>query len=142
MKELSEQEIINGHRNMDTKKKIYLACPYSHKDPDVRLKRYYQINEIAAKLMQAGQGYIVFSPISHSHPIACQNHLPFDYEYWKVFNESFLDWADEIFIAMLDGWIDSKGIMGEIDYVCKDWKPIRLIDQDGEYVRDWARYDN
>ena len=44
-------------------KKIYLAIPYSgHIEKSFRLA-----NEIAAELIQ--KGFIVFSPISMSHPI-------------------------------------------------------------------------
>jgi nucleoside 2-deoxyribosyltransferase len=47
-------------------KKIYLAGPYSHWNPAVRAIRFHKLNEKAAELLNAG--FLVFSPISHSHP--------------------------------------------------------------------------
>lgn len=46
----------------------YLACPYSHPDRDVRQRRFDQVNAAAAWLILNEQ--MVFSPISHSHPIS------------------------------------------------------------------------
>ena len=53
--------------------KIYLAGPYSHKDPLIREQRFKMLNKYAAHLMR--QGHIVYSPISMSHPIAVDNDL-------------------------------------------------------------------
>ena len=41
-------------------KKIYLATPYSHRDPEIRRARFDEVNKIAAKLMC--KGYLVFTP--------------------------------------------------------------------------------
>jgi len=46
-------------------KKAYLCAPYSHPDPKVREARVDAADMMAAQLME--QGYIVFSPLSHSH---------------------------------------------------------------------------
>ena len=60
-------------------RKIYLAGPYSHPDPTVRAIRFHKLNDKAAELLRAGN--LVFSPISHSHPIAEQCELPKDWEF-------------------------------------------------------------
>lgn len=93
-------------------RKIYLACPYSTRIPFLKWWRFRQVNKKAGQLME--MGFIVFSPISHSHPIASQCGLPKDFEYWKKFDESFIKWADEVWILTLWGWRKSKGIKQEI----------------------------
>lgn len=106
--------------------KIYLACPYSHDDSLVKKARFNRINRVAAILMK--QGFIVFSPISHSHPIALTNDLPGDFAYWQKWNRSFLEWCEVFVIAKLKGWEDSIGINGEREIVQELKKPIIEID--------------
>lgn len=93
--------------------KIYLAAPYSAPTPEEREARFIQANKAAAFLMQ--QGHEVFSPISHSHPIAhhINNHLSHDF--WLKQDFAFLPWADELVVLCADGWDRSKGIMLELN---------------------------
>ena len=94
-------------------KKIYLACPYSHESMRVRLSRVLQANVKAAELMEAGN--LVFSPISHSHPIS--NHCevdPTDHDFWLRQDLWILDICDEMYVLCLPGWAESKGIDIEI----------------------------
>lgn len=107
-------------------KKIYLAAPYSHRMELIRQYRFEQINIKAAQLMIAGN--IVFSPISHSHPIAVQCDLPLHAEFWQVMNESFIDWADVVMVYCMAGWQWSKGIQNEIEYAKRTGKPVEYID--------------
>ena len=67
---------------------IYLACPYSDPDPEVRHDRFMKANRQAALLM--AEGLHVFSPISQCHPIALQGRLPTDWNYWKEYDEKIL----------------------------------------------------
>ncbi|MBF0235243.1 MAG: DUF1937 family protein, partial [Desulfamplus sp.] len=106
-------------------KKIYLAIPYSHESPEIRVTRYQAANRKAAELMKAGN--IVFSPISHSHPIANQECLPLDAGYWQTMNESFIDWSDIVVVYRLAGGQHSRGVQAEIDYATKTGKPVEYI---------------
>ena len=93
--------------------KIYLASPYSHKDAHVREQRYESACKKTAELIEDGD--IVFSPIAHSHNIAkyIGNHN--DSSFWVDQDLSFLTgWADEMWVLMLDGWEESKGIKMEM----------------------------
>ena len=108
-------------------KRIYLACPYSNKDKTVELYRFNKVNEIAAKLMM--KGFAVFSPISHSVPIA--EHIPGsnnDHDFWLGQDREFIDICDEMYVLCLGGWHDSFGVNWEIKYVKKQGKPITYID--------------
>ena len=93
--------------------KIYLALPYSGFEEE----SFEVANKIAAKLM--AEGHIVFSPISHTHPIALAGDLPKGWSYWKKFDESFIEWCDQLFIIVMknDGMKrikNSQGVNGEM----------------------------
>lgn len=105
--------------------KIYLAGPHSHPDPEVRRMRFEALNAATATIM--GEGHIVFSPISHSHPIAVQCNLPKGFEFWRQLDESFIDWCDEVWILNLPGGHESVGLAAEIEYARSIGKPIRQL---------------
>jgi len=114
-------------------KKIYLACPYSVKgdyEPwvvaQIKEQRFRAVNEHASKLMN--EGHIVFSPISHSHPIAIQCGLPGDWGFWREFDEAFIGWCDEMHVLKLVGWDESDGIQAEM-IIARDFgKNIIMVD--------------
>lgn len=116
--------IINEH---PIKTEIeYLACPYSHPDPKVMVRRFELANKVAGKLML--QGRVIFSPISHSHPI--QQHLDPSYntyDFWLKQDNSFLDIAKRLIVLMLPGWKDSKGVQAEIARAAEHGIPIEFI---------------
>jgi len=93
-------------------KLIYLAVPYSHPDRRIREQRYYEVTKFAGELMQ--EGYLVFSPITHSHPIACHVDLPKDFEFWERFCLEILKRCDELWVLCLPGWTTSVGVRAEI----------------------------
>lgn len=103
--------------------KIYLAIPYS----GIEEKSFYIANKLSAILMK--KGYIVFSPISHSHPIAIQESLPGTWEFWEKFDKSFIEWADRVYVVEIgkEG-IDlierSKGVQAEIKIANELKKPV------------------
>ena len=106
--------------------KIYLATPYSHKDLSVRIDRFNKINVIAAKLIK--KGYVVFSPISHSHPIEQTGRLgETDWAFWKAQDEPLVDWCDQIWIVTMDGWIDSVGVQCELEMAFDKGIPVRFL---------------
>lgn len=109
--------------------KIYLCCPYSHPDPEMRERRFQLVNKKAAELMQ--QGHIVFSPISHSHPIAeFISTKSCSHEFWLAQDRAFLDWCDEMWIYKIAGWDKSKGIAMEREYAEKCHIPVRELEVD------------
>ncbi len=110
-------------RKKNTKKKVprqvpdnmplaYLACPYSHELRSVRCERFEKANRAAAKLMESG--VVLFSPISHTHPIADANGLPLNWEYWERYDRAFLSVTSKMYVLMIDGWRESKGVQAEI----------------------------
>jgi len=98
--------------------KIYLAIPYTGQESE----SFEYVNKIACKLMN--QGYIVFSPISHTHPIACCGNLPKDWEFWKKQDECFIEWCDQLWVCDFGDWQTSKGVRAEIEIAKSLKKPV------------------
>jgi hypothetical protein len=105
----------------------YLASPYSHPDQAVMVSRFEQVNEFASRLMRAG--VMIFSPISHTHPIA-QYGLPKGWDYWERYDRCILAKCCGVIVCQFDGWRESTGVQAEIKiaremglavfYVCPD----------------------
>ena len=108
-------------------KKIYLATPYSHPDESVRLARFEAVNKKAGELML--KGYLGFSPISHSRPVAqtMDEKMVLDHEFWMKQDMPFLEWADELWIMEVDGWPMSHGVMREIYEARVLSKPVKWV---------------
>lgn len=107
---------------------VYLGAPYSSPKPAVRELRFHQANIAAAKLM--AQGFVVFSPISHSHPIAAylEEHLLLDHEFWMAQDLGILEKADKLVVLRVDGWEKSRGVTAEIAHAEKCGIPIEYMD--------------
>lgn len=105
---------------------IYLSAPYSHINPKVRDSRFRRINRKAAELMIAG--HTVFSPISHSHPIAEQEKLPSDHSFWMAQDLPFVNFCDALYVYRLAGWQWSNGVKAEITTATNLNKHIEYID--------------
>ena len=104
---------------------IYLASPYSHPDEPVMCRRFGTACRAAAALM--GRGYVVFSPIAHTHPIAELGYLPRGWEFWRRFDEFFLAACDELWVLNDPGWDRSVGVTAEIQIAGRLGKPTKLF---------------
>jgi Domain of unknown function (DUF1937) len=107
---------------------IYLAAPYTHPDPEVRLARYKAVTHIAARLVAEGRR--VFSPLTMTHPLdilmaGSSNTLGSDY--WVRFDEAFMAHCSEIIIVTLEGWDASSGVAREKRFFAERGLPIRYV---------------
>lgn len=118
---LCVQEIAESNRVSGM---IYLACPYSHENKQIELERFKIVTKVATKLTE--QGIIVFSPITHSHPMAIEG-LHADWIFWEKYDIFFLDRASALYVLTLDGWKDSVGVQAEMAYAEKIGIPIKFI---------------
>jgi hypothetical protein len=110
--------------------KIYLATAYSHPDPKVREQRFLRANRIASHLIE--KGYIVYSPISHSHPIAeCMNNHN-DKSVWLRQCIAFIEWADCMYIINCPENRQSEGVQMEINRFLEKNKKIFSINENYE----------
>ena len=108
---------------------VYLACPYTDRDPRVRRWRFHMATAAAATLVK--RGVVVFSPVTMTHPmdvvLAGENTL--GSEFWGKFDEAFMDKCSEMIILEIDGWDSSSGIRREIEFFKKSGKPISFMQQ-------------
>jgi len=99
----------------------YLAVPYSLYDQKGREYAFETANRIAFKYIM--QGKTVFSPISHSHPIA-QYGTPANFEFWRKFDLEMLSHCEKLVVVCLEGWQHSEGISAEVDAATRAGKEI------------------
>lgn len=91
----------------------YLASPYSHEKEAVRQERFHAACAAAAKIMH--EGYPVFCPIAHSHPIEVHGmrQRP-DHEFWMRQDIAILRKCERLVVLCIPGWDQSRGVNEEI----------------------------
>lgn len=90
----------------------YLAVPYTHDDADIMLYRFNAVNKVAAQLIREGR--FIFSPISHTHPIAEHGDIPRSWDYWNTYDRVILSFCKKLVVLCLPGWEQSIGVQAEI----------------------------
>ena len=105
---------------------VYLATPYSDPDPMVRQQRFEVVNRVAAKLMR--EGHYIYSPISHTHPIALAGDLPRGWDYWEKYDRTILAACVRMFVLTQPGWQESVGVAAEIDIAREMGLPVEFIE--------------
>jgi hypothetical protein len=94
-------------------KHVYLASPYSHIDPAVREYRAVQARRAIMEIAQ--HGVPIYSPIAHWHQVAVDHKLPTDATFWLVQNDPMVYQASEVWVLVIDGWQQSKGLEHEVE---------------------------
>lgn len=91
----------------------YLAVPYSHPDPAIRAERFHAANLAAGELIR--RGHIVFSPISHTHPIAEVCDMPKGWDFWHQYDRAFIAASRLLVVLCIEGWDRSVGVAAEFE---------------------------
>lgn len=97
---------------------VYIAAPYKHEDPLFMNLRYEIITKLCGIIVQEF-GCSIFSPITHGHPIPIDTKkVPGfnEIHYWMEMDLKILKHCSHMFIIMMDGWVDSKGLSMEIEF--------------------------
>lgn len=110
---------------------IYLAVPFTHPDKAVMEDRFKRVNAVASKIMARGD--YVFSPISHTYPIALSGDLPYDWDFWAGYDDVMISRCTSVYVLMLPGWKESKGVTAEIKLAKKYDIPVVYIDEQCEW---------
>lgn len=106
---------------------VYIAIPYTWNAE----KSFEIANSMSAWYMR--QGHVVFSPISHSHPVA--DHLPEDLRYdqgfWMAQDLPFIEWADMVVVVVIgenghELISNSRGVQTEIAHAKKHKKIVTI----------------
>jgi hypothetical protein len=104
---------------------VYLAGPYTHESLEVREQRFNAITNAAVFLI--GRGYIVFSPVTMTHPIdivLAGRHNTLGTDFWVTFDEAFMNVCSEMAVLRIDGWEASSGLMRECHFFKERGRPV------------------
>lgn len=108
---------------------LFLACPYSHPDINVRIRRAIEASDMTARLMAVG--YAVFSPISHGHAVhECDpafDAVGTDAETWAVINDRVLLVSSSLLVLGIPGCMESAGVRREVGLAVRANIPVNLI---------------
>ncbi len=104
---------------------IYIASPYSHDNPQVRMDRFIAAVNYAAKLKKEGR--LCFCPIGYGRLYEIEYQLPFDFQYWGEFNRRMIRACDELHVLKLDGWEDSAGVEAEVAFARANDIPVEFV---------------
>lgn len=119
------RDIYFALRRREPMELIYLASPYTHEDPAVQQARFETACRAAAHLMN--KGHAVFSPIAHTHPIACAGDLPKGWDFWERYDRTILAGCHSMMVLQLDGWQQSRGVQAEIAIMRELGKPVEYM---------------
>lgn len=126
---------------------VYLASPYS-KYPGGREEAYTFACKKAAELML--QGYNVFCPIAHSHPIETIGGITPEqatHDFWLKQDFAVLDRCDALFVYKMPGWDTSHGVNEEVKRATRRQMKIIYLEWEGytkeltSILRAWAAHD-
>lgn len=114
---------------------IYLASPYTSTNAEVLNERYNEA--VKATAFYIKQGFVVFSPIVHSHWL----ELPIDFEFWHDYDMAIIAKCVELWILAIDGWDRSKGVIEERLKAQSSRKPVFIIKPTGDPKAPYERQE-
>lgn len=129
VEELGKQQRARQHT------KVYLASPYSHAELDVRQRRADHMIKLVGELIKKHPN-VFYSPIAAWHYVARATQLPTDWAFWENMDRTFIEWADELWVVMMEGWQDSKGVLAEIEIAKTLGKRIRMVEPGGDVCEE------
>lgn len=100
---------------------LYLAAPYNHPEPEVVERRMSMVYAKILTLMN--DGHVVVSPLLND-PLVKIGQLPTAWSYWQRYSETLLSSCERMVVLNLEGWDQSTGIAGEIDFCRKRSIPV------------------
>jgi nucleoside 2-deoxyribosyltransferase len=117
--------------------KIYLAIPYTGMEESA----FHQATKATAQLIQ--EGYNVFSPITHSHPLV-EYGVAGNWGFWEKIDEQFIEWCDVVAILVPEEGFDkvenSTGVNAEINIASRLNKPVTYFHEVSEAMLDEIEY--
>lgn len=111
---------------------IYLASPYSHKDPIIVKSRHMVVEETVALLIN--EGFKVYSPIVHCHPMAIKFTMRGDWEFWAAYNRDMIRRMDQVWFLDIVGLAESTGCKAEYEFAKLCEIPCSIVTRDGQLI--------
>ena len=106
---------------------VYIALPYTHKDPAVRAERAAVSDRFVAEYIRCG--YAVYAPISMTHHVAEKYELPVEFTYWANNCHTMVGLCDLVVVITLDGWAQSVGVNAEVATAMELGIPVYYCDE-------------
>lgn len=116
---------------------VYCATPFTHASATVRAANFERANRFAAYAMM--QGHTVFSPISHSVPVAeyLPERLLLDFDFWQAQDIPLLRLCDEVWICPSGAALTSRGVAAEVAEAERLGITVRYVEESD--IHDVAR---
>lgn len=118
---------------------IYLASPYSSTHRVVVQQRQMWAEWTTVKIVESGR--VVFSPIAHCHNLAERYGLPGDINYWQKYDSLFIEKCDMLWVLMLPGYAQSRGLRHDIELAYDLNKPVYSVTMDLQAYEPTPRVD-
>jgi hypothetical protein len=107
-------------------KLIYIASPYSHKDPEEIDRNFERVSKYTAQCTSLGE--VVLSPITHGHTLSQFVKMPQNWEFWQNICETMLINCDSLRVLKMNGWETSEGVTAEIEFAKAHGIPIEYVE--------------
>ena len=105
--------IVQGQGGKLVKQMIYLASPHTHTNLGVREDRYKAALHCVSYFLE--RGFWMFSPIVHCHNLPMnQDENTIKWETWAEFDTETVTRMDEVWVLMIPGTEESKGVKAEV----------------------------
>ena len=112
--------------NSNRHKISYLACPFTHPDPQIQAERLNTVNQFVAEKHQSGE--FIYSPLTHNITLAKHFTKKASWETWEKFDKAMLQRCDELIVLTLTGWETSRGVQAEIAFAKEINLPIKMME--------------
>lgn len=123
--------VPNEQEQSNLTKMIYIASPYSHKSPQVRLARVQGVDKAIGQL-QDSWPYAFIGPITQSHrTVWYMKSQGTGFESWELRDLTYISRCDEVWVLKLAGWKKSVGVTKEIEFALKKNIRVRYLTPKG-----------
>lgn len=106
---------------------IYLASPYSHNSPAVRMHRFLEARRFAIDAIK--NGVPLFSPIVYGKDM--ETAIGTAYEPWQGLNDAMVRSCEAVWVLCLEDWAKSRGVRHEIEFAQSLGKPVYFFQPGG-----------
>lgn len=101
---------------------LYIASPFTHKDPEIMRLRYVAAFEYTAARMSFGE--VCFSPIVYGYEFFAQGKARPDFEFWQDLNDRMILASTRVEVLKMPGWEASRGIFHEVGFAQEHGIPV------------------